>query len=60
MPEQTRKKNVGMCCLRGLVKRVILKLQRAVSNIYHDCRELILLDERMQKDHTLLRMLGVG
>jgi hypothetical protein len=55
MQEQKRKKNVGMCFLRGLGKRVILKLQQVVSNIYHDYKELIRLDDMVQKDHTLLR-----
>jgi hypothetical protein len=55
MQEQKRKKNVGTCFLRGLGRRVILKLQRVVWNIYHDCKGLVLRDGRVQKDHTLQR-----
>jgi len=55
MQEQKRKMSVGMRCLTGLGKRVILKLQRAVLNIYHDYKEPIPQGERAQKDHTPLR-----
>jgi hypothetical protein len=55
MQEQRRKMNVGMCFPKGLEKRVVLKLQQIVSNIYHDYKGLILRDGRVQKGHTLLR-----
>jgi hypothetical protein len=41
MQGQKRKKNVERCLVRGLGKRVILKLQQIGWNIYHDYKELI-------------------
>jgi hypothetical protein len=55
MQEQKRKRSVETCFLKGLRKRVVLELQQAVSNIYHDYKKLILMDGRVQKGHTLLR-----
>ena len=43
-----------MCCQKGLVKQEGRLFQRAESNIYHDCTQLILPDGMEQKDHTPL------